>query len=180
MHGSWLTNTNGWVRAQPRQPKKHLIGTSCGELKATFGTGLVCNVVQQGKQCNLRIVAMTIACDTDVYASCVSVAVWPPPRGLRPTVGCQRYRPKESMGAEAARQSMGTKSVCFLYTLVHLKGLVKWFSPCGHAQEGRGYVAPREVRGYVAIAQNWALDTAGATRCNVTYYSMFCAPDRAR
>ena len=28
--------------------------------------------------------------------------------------------------------------VCFLYTLVHLKGLVNWFSPYGHAQEGRG------------------------------------------
>ena len=36
---------------------------------------------------------------------------------------------------------------CFLYTLVHLKGLLKWFSPRGHAQ-GKGYVAPREGRDY--------------------------------
>ena len=54
---------------------------------------------------------------------------------------------------------------------MHLKRLVKWLSPCGHAQEGRGYVAPGEGRAYVAIAQSWAPDTVGATQCNVTYYT---------
>ena len=34
----------------------------------------------------------------------------PLPRGLRPTVSCQRCRPQESMGAEGARCSMGTKA----------------------------------------------------------------------
>ena len=33
----------------------------------------------------------------------------PPPRGLRPTVSCQRCRPKASMGAEGARCYMNTK-----------------------------------------------------------------------
>ena len=32
-----------------------------------------------------------------------------PPRGLRPTASCPRCRPQESMGAEGARRSMGTK-----------------------------------------------------------------------
>ena len=44
------------------------------------------------------------------------------------------------MGAEGARRSMGTKSAQFASSalLVHLKGLVEWFSPCGH--EGRGRI----------------------------------------
>ena len=33
----------------------------------------------------------------------------PPPRGLRPTVSCQRCRPEASMGAEGARCYMNTK-----------------------------------------------------------------------
>ena len=32
-----------------------------------------------------------------------------PPRGLRPTVSCQRFRPQVSMGTEGAQRSMGTK-----------------------------------------------------------------------
>ena len=32
-----------------------------------------------------------------------------PPRGLRPTLSCQRCRPSESMGAEGTQRSMGTK-----------------------------------------------------------------------
>ena len=33
----------------------------------------------------------------------------PPPRGLRPTVSCQRCRPQASMGGEGARCYMSTK-----------------------------------------------------------------------
>ena len=33
----------------------------------------------------------------------------PPPRGLRPTVSCQRCRPQASMGAKSARRFMNTK-----------------------------------------------------------------------
>ena len=35
----------------PKQPKKHSIAASSGELKATFGTDLVCVVVCKPKQC---------------------------------------------------------------------------------------------------------------------------------
>ena len=33
----------------PTRPMKHLIAILCGDLKATFGTSLVCAAVQQGK-----------------------------------------------------------------------------------------------------------------------------------
>ena len=33
----------------------------------------------------------------------------PPPRGLRPTVSCQRCRPQASMGAKGAQRCMNTK-----------------------------------------------------------------------
>ena len=33
----------------------------------------------------------------------------PPPRGLRPTVSCQRCRPRASMGAKGTRRYMNTK-----------------------------------------------------------------------
>ena len=36
---------------------------------------------------------------------------------------------------------MGNAGLCSRSVLVHLKGLIKLFSPCGQAQEGRGYVA---------------------------------------
>ena len=34
----------------------------------------------------------------------------PTPPPLRPTVGCQRCRPQDSMGAKGTRRSMGTKA----------------------------------------------------------------------
>ena len=34
---------------------------------------------------------------------------------------------------------------CFLHNLVHLKGLVKSFSPCGHAQEGSIILLPEKL-----------------------------------
>ena len=42
----------------PRRPMKYSIAVLCGDPKATFGTGLVCIAVQQGKQC-------TVSCGYD-------------------------------------------------------------------------------------------------------------------
>ena len=39
----FMTNRRRW------EPKKYSIATWCGELKAPFGTGLVCAAVQHGK-----------------------------------------------------------------------------------------------------------------------------------
>ena len=68
--------------------------------------------------------------------------------------------------------------VCFLYTLLCLKGFVKYFSPCGHAQEVRGYVRLPEKVGvpfcYLVIKRPCFEHQIRKTRCyaNVVGCSM--------
>ena len=49
-----MANQRLWEgKSLPRRPMEHSIAVLCGDLEATFGTGLLCAAVQQGKtMCN--------------------------------------------------------------------------------------------------------------------------------
>ena len=56
---------------------KHSIAVLCGDLKATFGTGLVCTAVQQGKTMHCELWLWPYACVTGACVSPISVAHGP-------------------------------------------------------------------------------------------------------
>ena len=65
VQGSWLTGAYGRGKGSPRRPMEHSMAVLCGNLTATFGTGVVCAlmrlahfVLHEGKEFIMQITAL--------------------------------------------------------------------------------------------------------------------------